>query len=88
MLNNFDLFIEFYNNVKKSENIKDILRQYGGGNIYIPSYKGTYRNTEIIEKYDDGIKMGKNSAILIRQIAAEYELSYNTVLNITREVRD
>lgn len=88
MLNNFDLFIEFYNSVKESTNIKDILKQYGGGNIYIPSYKGTYRNGEIIKKYNDGVKMGKNTTLLIRQIAAEYDLSYNTVLNITRGVRD
>ena len=45
MINSFDIFAEFYNRVKESENMADIIKEYGGANIYVPSYKGTLETT-------------------------------------------
>ena len=49
MINSFDIFAEFYNRVKESESMADIIKEYGGANIYVPSYKGTFRNYDILK---------------------------------------
>ena len=75
MINSFDLFAEFYNRVKESENMADIIKEYGGANIYVPSYKGTFRNYDILKEYEEGIKLGKPSPVVIRESAAKHNLS-------------
>ncbi|MBN7287436.1 MULTISPECIES: Mor transcription activator family protein [Campylobacter] len=87
-INNFDLFVEFYNKVKASEDISQIVKEYGGANIYIPSYKATFRNQDILKQYDEGIREGKNSSVVIRELAQAHNLSYNTINNITKEARE
>ena len=85
IINNFDLFVEFYNCVKDSESMADVLKEYGGANIYVPSYKSTFRNRDIIKDYEEGVAAGKQSTVIIREIAAKYGLSYNGVCSIIRE---
>ncbi|EJP75566.1 Mor transcription activator family protein [Campylobacter sp. FOBRC14] len=87
-INNFDLFVEFYNKVKESSDISEIIKEYGGANIYIPSYKATFRNQDILRQYDEGIRAGKNSSVVIRELAQAHNLSYNTISSITKEVRE
>ena len=65
MINSFDLFAEFYNRVKESENMADIIKEY-----------------------EEGIKLGKPSPAVIREIAAKHNLSYNSVCAITKELRE
>lgn len=88
MINNFDLFAEFYNRVKESESMADIIKEYGGANIYVPSYKGTFRNYDILKEYEEGIRAGKNSSVVIRELAQAHNLSYNTISSITKEARE
>ena len=88
MINNFDIFAEFYNRVKESESMADIIKEYGGANIYVPSYKGTFRNYDILKEYEEGIKLGKSSPVVIREIATKHNLSYNSVCAITKELRE
>lgn len=88
MINSFDLFAEFYNRVKESENMADIIKEYGGANIYVPSYKATFRNQDILRQYDEGIRAGKNSSVVIRELAQAHNLSYNTISSITKEARE
>lgn len=87
MINSFDIFAEFYNRVKESESMADIIKEYGGANIYVPSYKGTFRNYDILKEYEEGIKLGKSSPVVIREIAAKHSLSYNSVCAIIKEIR-
>ena len=87
MINSFDIFAEFYNRVKESEGMADIIKEYGGANIYVPSYKGTFRNYDILKEYEEGIKLGKSSPVVIREIAAKHSLSYNSVCAIIKEIR-
>ena len=88
MINSFDLFAEFYNRVKESENMADIIKEYGGASIYVPSYKATFRNQDILRQYDEGIRAGKNSPVVIRELAQAHNLSYNTISSITKEARE
>ena len=88
MINNFDLFVEFYNKVKESSDISEIIKEYGGASIYVPSYKATFRNQDILRQYDEGIKLGKPRPVVIREIAAKHNLSYNSVCAITKELRE
>lgn len=88
MINSFDLFAEFYNRVKESENMADIIKEYGGASIYVPSYKATFRNQDILRQYDEGIRAGKNSSVVIRELAQAHNLSYNTISSITKEARE
>ena len=88
MINSFDIFAEFYNRVKESESMADIIKEYGGANIYVPSYKGTFRNYDILKEYEEGIKLGKPRPVVIREIAAKHNLSYNSVCAITKELRE
>ena len=87
MINSFDIFAEFYNRVKESESMADIIKEYGGANIYVPSYKGTFRNYDILKEYEEGIKLGKSSPVVIRELAAKHSLSYNSVCAIIKEIR-
>ncbi|MBE2986636.1 DNA-binding protein [Campylobacter sp. RM12920] len=88
MLSNFDLFVEFYQKVKDSEDIAEVLKEYGGSSIYVPSYKSTYRNADILDEYEQSIKDGKSSTAAIREIAAKHNLSYNSVSAIIRELKE
>ena len=88
MINSFDIFAEFYNRVKESENMADIIKEYGGASIYVPSYKATFRNQDILRQYDEGIRAGKNSSVVIRELAQAHNLSYNTISSITKEARE
>jgi len=88
MINNFDLFVEFYNKVKESSDISEIIKEYGGASIYVPSYKGTFRNYDILKEYEEGIRLGKPRPVVIREIAAKHNLSYNSVCAITKELRE
>jgi len=87
MINSFDIFAEFYNRIKESESMADIIKEYGGANIYVPSYKGTFRNYDILKDYEEGIKLGKQSPVVIREIATKHNLSYNSVCTIIKEIK-
>ena len=87
IINNFDLFVEFYNCVKESESMADVLKEYGGANIYVPSYKSTFRNRDIIKDYEEGVAAGKQSTVIIREIATKHGLSYNSISSIVKENR-
>ncbi|WP_298026852.1 Mor transcription activator family protein [uncultured Campylobacter sp.] len=84
IINNFELFVEFYERIKKSANQSEILKDFGGANIYIPSYKATFRNDDIRKEYKEGLKAGKTKTILIRELAAKFDLSYSTISKIIK----
>ena len=87
IVNNFDLFVEFYNCVRNSDDISEVLKEYGGANIYVPSYKSTFRNRDILEEYKEESKAGKPGAVIIRELSAKHGLSYNSISSIVKENR-
>ena len=62
------------------EKFLEIIRMYGGNNLYIPTYKSVIRssrNRDIVNRYN-----GFNGT----QLAREYGISVNQVRNIVNKV--
>ena len=62
------------------EKFLEILRMYGGNNLYIPTYKSVIRssrNRDIVNRYN-----GFNGT----QLAREYGISVNQVRNIINKI--
>lgn len=65
MLSNNDYFEYFINFVKNNDK-REILKEFGGANIYIPSYKTLLRDEELKEDFKTLIKQGlttKNASL-------------------------
>lgn len=88
MLSNYDLFVDFYNRIKDSDGISEIIKEYGGASIYVPSYKTTFRNDDIANEYKALVNSGKSASIAIRELAAKHNLSYNSVQAIIKEAKE
>ena len=80
MVTNKEIFEEFYQQVKNSKNISEIVKSYGGSPIYVPSYKSTYRNDDILKSYKEGLS--------IRNLSKEFNLSEAQIYNLTLKVRE
>ncbi|MGG7074557.1 Mor transcription activator family protein [Campylobacter sp. 9BO] len=87
MISNFDLFTDFYEKIKQSESVAEVLKEFGGSSIYVPSYKSTFRNDDITNEYNALLKSGKPCTVAIREIAAKHSLSYNSIVGIIKESR-
>ena len=62
------------------EKFLEIIRMYGGNNLYIPTYKSVIRNSrnrDIVNRYN-----GFNG----KQLAREYGISVNQVRNIINKI--
>lgn len=71
--------LEMLYEIVGDEKYLEIVRMYGGSNLYIPTYKATIRNSrnrEIRKKYN-----GVNASSL----AMQYGMSVNNVRNIIKE---
>ena len=70
--------LELLYEIVGEEKYLEIVRMYGGANLYIPTYKATIRNSrnrEIKRKYN-----GINAGLL----AMQYGMSVNNVRNIVK----
>lgn len=71
--------LELLYEIVGEEKYLEIVKMYGGSNLYIPTYKATIRNSrnrEIKKKYN-----GVNANYL----AYEYGMSVNNIKNIIKE---
>ena len=71
--------LELLYEIVGDEKYLEIVRMYGGSNLYIPTYKATIRNSrnrEIRQRYN-----GVNGS----QLAFEYGMSVNKLRNIIKE---
>ena len=73
----FEAFVEF---VKNAEDNKAILKEYGGAQLYIPSYKSISRDDDVVADYKAGAT--------IAELRRKYNLSNNRIYEITREHRE
>ena len=72
--------LEFLYEIVGDEKYLEIVRMYGGSNLYIPTYKATIRNSrnrEIKRRYN-----GVNASSL----ANEYGMSVNNLRNIVKKI--
>ena len=71
--------LELLYEIVGEEKYLEIVRMYGGANLYIPTYKATIRNSrnrEIRKRYN-----GVNGS----KLAFEYGMSVNNLRNIVKE---
>ena len=71
--------LELLYEIVGEEKYLEIVKMYGGANLYIPTYKATIRNSrnrEIRKKYN-----GVNGS----QLAFEYGMSVNNLRNIVKD---
>ena len=87
MLTNIDIFEEFYRVVKQSDSISDVYKEYGGSSVYIPSYKTSLRNSDILDEYMELKQKGLGSTHIVKLIATTHNLSVSQIYNITKEAR-
>lgn len=84
-ITNFDLFQELFNMIKKPDtDINAIIKEFGGSTYYIPSYKTTLRNDEIIKEY----KESYGQVGLVKRLARAHDLTERQIYDITKEVRE
>jgi len=76
---NKEMFEEFYR-FCKNNTIEEVVKEYGGGTLYIPSYKSMYRDKELLADWRAG--MGK------RDLQRKYYLSDAQVRRIIASNRD
>lgn len=82
MLSNQDIFLEFYNCVKNSHDVKEVIKEYGGANIYIPSYKNTHRDDDLLNKYKALRLNGYSKAQAVRELVRDFSLSQVRIYEI------
>ncbi|WP_419782358.1 Mor transcription activator family protein [Malaciobacter marinus] len=84
-ITNLDLFEDLFNYIKQSDvDLTSVIKEYGGTSYYIPSYKTTLRNKEIIKEYKE--KLGEVG--LVKRLAKENHLTERQIYDITRSVRE
>ena len=84
-ITNLDLFEELFNFIKKPEvTLNDAIKEHGGVTYYIPSYKTTCRNDDIIKEY----RKYYGETGLAKKLAKKYDLTERQIYDITKEVRE
>lgn len=84
-ITNYDLFEDLFNFIKNPNiTIADVIKEHGGSSLYIPSYKTTLRNDEIIKEY----KKRHGERRLTKKLAKDYDLSEAQILLITKPLRE
>lgn len=83
-IDNLDMLEELFNYIKDPEvDFPSVIKEYGGLTYYIPSYKTTFRNDDVIKEY----KANYGKSGIIKKLARDYDLSVQQVFKITKEVR-
>ncbi len=84
-LTNLDFFQELFDFIKQDGiTVNETLKEFGGSNYYLPSYKTVARNDEILDDYKENFGQ-KN---LAKTLGRKYDLSEAQIYAITKEVRE
>lgn len=84
-ITNLELFEELFLYIKNPNNtLENTLQEFGGSSFYLPSYKSTYRNNEIIRNYID--RRGEKN--IIKKLAKDFNLSTSQIFIITKDLRN
>lgn len=84
-ISNYDVFENFFNYIKNPEvTIEDAVKEFGGSDLYIPSYKTTFRNQEICKAYKE--RLGEKNLIL--NLAKDNDLTKSQIYEITKHLRE
>jgi Mor family transcriptional regulator len=84
-LTNLDLFEDLFDFIKQEDiKLDDVIKEFGGSTYYIPSYKTTLRNDEIIKEYRK--HLGETG--LVKRLARDHNLTERQIYDITKGVRN
>ena len=84
-LTNLDLFENLFDFIKQQDiKLDDVIKEFGGSTYYIPSYKTTLRNDEIIKEYRK--HLGETG--LVKRLSREHDLTERQIYDITKSVRN
>lgn len=73
-----EIFEEFYNDCREMS-IEEVVKKHGGGYLYVPSYKSTYRDEAIWRRHQEGASA--------YQLQREFGLSASRVRRILQKMR-
>lgn len=74
-----EIFEAFYRDCREL-GIEEVIKRYGGGYIYVPSYKSTHRDEDLWRRHQEGAD--------VRQLQREFGISESQVRRILRKMRE
>ena len=84
MINNFDLFEDLFNFIKDPDNdINKVIKDYGGSTFYIPSYKTTFRNEDLLREY----KEKQQEKGIVKSLSRKYGITERQIYSLTKDLR-
>jgi Mor family transcriptional regulator len=82
-ITNYDIFESLFHFIKNSNDINEVIKEYGGGVIYIPSYKTTLRNEDILREYQENIK----HTGIVKKLSRKYGITERQIYTLTKDLR-
>lgn len=79
-ITNKDIFEDFTRRIREGASDEEIMREYGGMPIYVPSWCMNGRNDEIIQDY-------LKNKLSPKELKLKYALSLSRIYEIINEVR-
>ncbi len=87
-LSNSDIFFHLYERIKGGATQKEILKDFGGANLYIPSYKSVQRDADIWEDYQELTKRELPKKQIMLSLQQKYDLSEQHLYKILKNKRE
>lgn len=84
-VDNLDMLEDLINYIKNPDvDLTAVVKEYSSMVFYIPSYKTTFRNDDIIKEYQENI----NNPNIVKKLAKDYNITVRQIYDITKEVRN
>lgn len=80
-LTNKDIFEDFTRRIREGASDEEMMREYGGMPIYVPSWCMNGRNDEIIKDYTE-------NKLTPKELKLKYALSLSRIYEIISEARE
>ncbi len=86
-ISNFDIFFNLYERIQKGATLKEVLQDFGGANLYIPSYKTIQRDEDIREEYQSLLNKKNSKKQIMLTLQQKYNLSEQHLYKILKDER-
>ncbi|MDE5602331.1 MAG: DNA-binding protein, partial [Helicobacter sp.] len=73
--------------IKGGATLKEVLQDFGGANVYIPSYKSIQRDEDIWEDYQKLLDKGFPKKQIMLTLQQKYDLSEQHIYKILKSKR-
>lgn len=87
MVSNVEIFDELFDRIQNGASKKEILQDFGGANIYIPSYKTICRDDDIFNAYQSLQNQNKTQKQIMLSLSQEFMLSEQQLYKIISQKR-